>query len=64
MTHDPNAVALANMALWTHLVKALDAKGILNDEEFTALLNGAISDLSKHEQGAPAIAVIHDLVKV
>lgn len=64
MTHDNDAVALANMTLWINLVKALNAKGLFTDEDYTALLNNAISDLATHEQGASAIAVIREVAKV
>lgn len=64
MTHDNDALALANMTLWLHLVKTLNAKGLFTDEDYRALLHGAITDLESHAQGAPAIAVIREVAKV
>lgn len=57
-------VILANTTLFINLVKMLAAKGILSDDEWTQIVQGAVTELSRHDQGEDAIQAIKEITKV
>lgn len=61
--HSPQAAILANTTLFIHLVKLLGAKGLITDEDWTALLNSVANELADHHQGQEAIAVIEEVTQ-
>jgi hypothetical protein len=55
---------LANTTLIIELVKTLAAKGILTDEDWQKTLQGALTQLTGHSEGAAAIDFIAEIAKL
>lgn len=61
-THDVNATAIGTVALFQALCRHLTKKGLMNDDEFTAVANDALANASTNPNAAEIIAFIRDAV--
>ena len=60
----PATGVLANTTLIIELVKKLGEKGILTDQDWQGVLEGAFAQLGRHAEGAAAIDLIAEVAKL
>ena len=56
-TFDVTTASKASLMLLTGLLQHLGAKGLMNDEEYTALINGAIGSAARNGDNDVALLV-------
>jgi hypothetical protein len=63
-TYDPRIAAHASLARIRAIIFHLEHKGLINNEEYTALLNTAIRGVADHEDGPTITALIKEIAQV